>query len=64
MNINGCIWCGHLERGHAQRHDGQHPKGRWGYTSPTDEIRKARLKQWLEETRKQHAAVLRRLEDK
>lgn len=44
FNINGCLFCGALERGHSLRYDHLHPTGRRGYTAPTNEIRKARLK--------------------
>lgn len=43
MNINGCLWCGHLERGHGQRFDGLHPRGAEGYKAPSTALRKWRL---------------------
>lgn len=42
MNINGCLWCGELERGHGQRFDSLHPFGANGYKAPSTALRKAR----------------------
>lgn len=42
-NINGCLWCGELERTHCQRYDDMHPPGARGYTAPSNALRKARL---------------------
>lgn len=44
--VNGCVFCGAVERGHGLRYDHLHPTGRRTYLAPPDEIRKARLK-WL-----------------
>lgn len=43
INVNGCVFCGELEREHCQRYDGLHPRGRNGYTPPTNDLRLARL---------------------
>lgn len=43
INLNGCIWCGELERGHGLRYDQQHPSGAHGYRAPNTALRKARL---------------------
>lgn len=44
MNINGCLWCGHLERGHGRRFDGLHPRGAEGFKAPSTALRLARYK--------------------
>lgn len=44
MNINGCLWCGHLERGHGQRFDQLHPRGAEGFKAPSTALRLARYK--------------------
>lgn len=43
MNINGCLWCGELERGHGRRYDSLHPSGSPLYKAPSTALRKARL---------------------
>ena len=43
INVNGCIWCGELERGHGPRYDQVHPRGGTHYTAPSTALRKSRL---------------------
>lgn len=43
INVNGCVFCGVLDRDHGRRYDGLHPCGTSTYQAPSNALRKTRL---------------------